>query len=172
LTSWTDTEVVPRFSPDPTRPDDLLASIVALTERTTKLALDSAMEAAQADALGKLTVVVEQVCRLAVSAGVAAGEIGWLVTELGAAGANGDQLAQAGVAIAGLQSSMLSVACAVQEFSTSGGPVELRSSAEALRRSALQLDDRLAELYPTASLNPVSPPSPSAAASASTRPVR
>jgi methyl-accepting chemotaxis protein len=165
-------EVVPRFSPDPSRPDDLLASIVALTERTTKLALDSATEAAQADALGKVTVVVEQVCRLAVGAGVAAGEIGWLVTELEAAGANGDQLAQAGVAIAGLQSSMLSVACAVQEFSISGGPLELRSSAEALRRSALQLDDRLTELYPIASLNPVAPPSTSAAASASTRPVR
>jgi methyl-accepting chemotaxis protein len=150
LTCGTDTEPVPRFSPDPTRPDDLLASIVALTERTTKLALDSAMEAAQADALGKLTVVVEHVCRLAVGAGVAAGEIGWLVTELGTSGADGDQLAQAGVAIAGLQSSMLSVACAVQEFSASGGPVELRSSADALRRSALQLDDRLIELHPAA----------------------
>jgi methyl-accepting chemotaxis protein len=148
LTCSTDIEVVPRFNPDPTRPDDLLASIVALTERTTKLALDSAMEAAQADALGKLTVVVEHVCRLAVGAGVAAGEIGWLVTELGACGANGEQLAQAGVAIAGLQNSMLSVACAVQEFSTSGGPLELLSSAEALRRSALQLDDRLTELHP------------------------
>ena len=172
MTYWADTGVVTRFSPDPTRPDDLLASIVALTERTTKLALDSAMEAAQADALGKLTVVVEQVCRLAVGAGVAVGEIGWLVTKLGAAGANGDQLAQAGVAIAGLQSSMLSVACAVEEFSTSGGPVELHSSAEALRRSALQLDGLLTELYPVASLNPVSPPSTSATASASTRPVR
>ena len=150
MTCGTDTEPVPRFSPDPTRPDDLLASIVALTERTTKLALDSAMEAAQADALGKLTVVVEHVCRLAVGAGVAAGEIGWLVTELGTSGADGEQLAQAGVAIAGLQSSMLSVACAVQEFSISGGPVELRSSADALRRSALQLDDRLLELHPAA----------------------
>lgn len=150
MTCGADTEPVPRFSPDPTRPDDLLASIVALTERTTKLALDSAMEAAQADALGKATVVVEHVCRLAVGAGVAAGEIGWLVTELGTSGADGDQLAQAGVAIAGLQSSMLSVACAVQEFSISGGPVELRSSADALRRSALQLDDRLVELHPAA----------------------
>ena len=139
---------MPRFSPDPSRPDDLLASIVALTERTTKLALDSAMEAAQADALGKLTVVVEQVCRLAVGAGVAAGEIGWLVTELEASGADALQLAQAGVAIAGLQSSMLSVACAVEEFAQSGGPLELSSSAEALHRSALQLEDRLDRLQP------------------------
>ena len=139
-----------RFSPDPTRPDDLVASIVALTERTTKLALESAMEAAQADALGKLTVVVEHVCRLAVSCGVAAGEISWLVTELGTAGADSRQLAQAEVAIAGLQSAVLSVACAVQEFSALGGPVELSSSADALRRSAMQLDDRLLELHPSA----------------------
>ena len=141
---------MPRFSPDPTRPDDLVASIVALTERTTKLALDSAMEAAQADALGKLTVVVEHVCRLAVGCGVAAGEIGWLVTELGAAGADDAQVHQAEVAIAGLQSAVLSVACAVQEFSALGGPVELSSSADALRRSAMQLDDRLLELHPAA----------------------
>jgi len=140
---------VPRFSPDPTRPEDLVASIVALTERTTKLALDSAMEAAQADALGKLTVVVEHVCRLAVGCGVAAGEIGWLVTELGAAGADHAQVTKAETAIAGLQSAVLSVACAVQEFSALGGPVELSSSADALRRSALQLDDRLLELHPT-----------------------
>ena len=150
MTSAADTAVVPRFSPDPTRPDDLVASIVALTERTTKLALDSAMEAAQADALGKLTVVVEHVCRLAVGCGVAAGEIGWLVTELGAAGDDDAQVNQAEVAIAGLQSAVLSVACAVQEFSALGGPVELSSSADALRRSAMQLDDRLLELHPAA----------------------
>jgi methyl-accepting chemotaxis protein len=147
LTKRPDIGGVSRFSPDPTHPDDLLASIVALSERTTKLALDSAMEAAQADALGKVTVVVEQVCRLAVGAGVAAGEIGWLVGELEAAGAAVEQLAEAGEAIAGLQSSMLSVASAVQEFTASGGPVELSSSAESLHRSALQLEDRLIELH-------------------------
>jgi methyl-accepting chemotaxis protein len=150
LTSRPDTAFVPRFSPDPARPDDLVSSIVALTERTTKLALDSAMEAAQADALGKLGVVIEHVCRLAVGCGVAAGEIGWLVTELGTAGADAGQLAQAERAIAGLQSAVISVACAVQEFSALGGPVELSSSADALRRSAMQLDDRLLELHPAA----------------------
>ena len=103
------------------RPDDLVASIVALTERTTKLALDSTMEAAQADALGKLSVVVEQVCRLAVGCGVAAGEIGWLVTELGTSGADAVQLAEAERAIAGLQSAVISVAFAVEEFSASEG---------------------------------------------------
>jgi methyl-accepting chemotaxis protein len=148
LTKSPDTDFVTRFSPDPTRPADLLASIVTLSERTTKLALDSAMEAAQADALGKLTVVVEQVCRLAVGCGVAAGEIGWLVTELGVAGADESQLAEAGVAIASLQGSMLSVAFAIEEFSTSGGPAELTSSAEALRRAALQLEGRMFELHP------------------------
>jgi uncharacterized protein (DUF2141 family) len=133
-------------SPDPSRPDDLLAAIVALTERTTKLALESAMKAAQADALGKLTVVVEQVCRLAVGAGVAAGEIGWLVGELEASGADDVQLAEAGVAIAGLKNSMLSVGFAVHEFASSGGPLELSSSAETLHRAALQLEDLLAGL--------------------------
>jgi hypothetical protein len=140
---------VARSGSDPICPDDLVASIVALTERTTRLALDSAMEAAQADALGKLTVVVEHVCRLAVGCGVAAGDIGWLAGELGASGADTRQLAQAEVAIAGLQSAVLSVACAVQEFSALGGPVELSSSADALRRSALQLDDRMLELHPS-----------------------
>jgi hypothetical protein len=148
LTLSADTAVVPRFSPDPARPDDLVASIVALTERTTKLALDSVSEAAQADALGKLTVVVEQVCRLAVACGVAAGEIGWLVSELHITGADAAQVALAERSIAGLQSAVISVACAVQEFSALGGPVELSSSADALRRSAMQLDDRLMELQP------------------------
>jgi NAD(P)-dependent dehydrogenase (short-subunit alcohol dehydrogenase family) len=57
------------------RPDHLVASIVALTEQSNRLALDSAMEAARADSLGKVSLVVEQVCRLAVGAGVATGEI-------------------------------------------------------------------------------------------------
>ena len=123
-----------------------MASIVALADRTTKLALDSSLEAAQAAALGNVSTVVEHVCRLAVGCGVAAGEIGWLVSELGAAEADAQQLAQAGRAIAGLQSAVISVACAVQEFSALGGPVELSSSADALRRSAMQLDDRLLDL--------------------------
>ena len=76
---------MPRFSPNPNRPEHLVASIVALSEQTNRLALESAMEAARADSLGKVTLVVEQVCRLAVGAGVAAGEIAWLVGELEAA---------------------------------------------------------------------------------------
>ena len=84
------------MSPDPERPEDLLASIVALCEQTSRLALDSALEAAQADALGKVTVVVEHVCRLAVGAGVATGEIGWLAGELASTGAGADQRTQAG----------------------------------------------------------------------------
>jgi hypothetical protein len=149
LSFATDEGLVPRPSPNPARPEDLVASIVALTERTTQLSLDAVSEAAQADALGKLTVVVEHVCRLAVTCGVAAGEIGWLVSELHRTGADAGQLALAERSIAGLQSAVISVACAVQEFSALGGPIELSSSADALRRSALQLDDRLVELQPT-----------------------
>jgi hypothetical protein len=135
---------VPRFSPDPERPEDLLASIVALTEQTSRLALDSALEAAQADALGKVTVVVEHVCRLAVGAGVATGEIAWLAGELASAGADADQHAQAAVAIAGAQSSLLAVAFAIQDVADTGGPLEIASSAEALQRAALGLEELLA----------------------------
>ena len=137
-----------RFSPDPDRPEDLLASIVVLSEQTSRLALDSAMEAAQADALGKLTFVVEHVCRLAVGAGIATGEIAWLAGELESAHASEDQRAQAGVAIAGAQSSLLAVAFAIEDVADTGGPLEVRSSAEALQRTALQLEDLLADLAP------------------------
>jgi hypothetical protein len=137
---------VPRFSPDPDRPEDLLASIVALAEQTSRLALDSALEAAQADALGKVTVLVEHVCRLAVGAGVASGEIAWLTGELLSAGADAVQRAQAAVAIAGAQSSLLAVAFAIQDVADAGAPLEVRSSAEALQRTALGLEELLAAL--------------------------
>ena len=137
---------MPRISPDPDRPEDLLASIVALSEQTSRLALDSALEAAQADALGKVTVVVEHVCRLAVGAGVACGEIAWLAGELLSAGANADQRAQAGVAISAAQNSLLDVAFAIQDVADAGAPLEVRSSAEALQRTALGLEELLAAL--------------------------
>ena len=141
---------MPRFNPDPDRPDDLLASIVALSEQTSRLALDSAMEAAQADALGKVTVLVETVCRLAVGAGVATGEIAWLAAELDASHPDERQRAQAAVSIAGAQSSLLAVAFAIQDVADAGGPREVRSAAEALQRAALQLEDLLAVLGPIA----------------------
>ena len=146
MTLAADSQGVTRFSPDPDRPEDLLASIVALSEQTSRLALDSALEAAQADALGKVTVLVEHVCRLAVGAGVATGEIAWLTGELETASPDERQRAQAAVAIAGAQSSLLAVGFAIQEVADAGGPREVRSSSEALQRSALQLEDLLAAL--------------------------
>jgi len=137
---------VPRFNPDPDRPEDLLASIVALSEQTSRLALDSALEAAQADALGKVTVLVEHVCRLAIGAGVATGEIAWLAGELETAHPDERQRAQAAVSIAGAQSSLLAVGFAILDVADAGGPREVRSSAEALQRAALQLEDLLATL--------------------------
>ena len=143
MTSRTDARRVPRFSPDATRPEHLVASIVALSAQTNRLALLSAMEAARADSLGRVSLVVEQVCHLAVGAGVATGEIAWLVNELASTHPDAAQLAEAGDAIAGVQSSILSVAGAVEALADSGGPMEIRSSAEALRRSGLQLVDLL-----------------------------
>lgn len=118
-----------------------MASIVALSEQTNRLALDSAMDAARADSLGRVTLVVEHVCRLAVGAGVAAGEIAWLVSELEAAEPGADQRAEAGVAVAAAQNCMSAVAFAVEDVAERGGPIEVHSSAEALRRVARQLED-------------------------------
>jgi methyl-accepting chemotaxis protein len=133
-----------RFTPNPNRPDHLVASIVALAEQSNKLALDAAMEAARADAQGEVSDVVDQVCRLAVGVGVACGEIGWLVGELEQASAAQEQLSEAAVAVAGMESCIRAVAYAVQEVADRGAPTEIGSSAEALRRVC----SRLAELLP------------------------
>jgi methyl-accepting chemotaxis protein len=139
---------VPRFSPNPSRPEHLVASIVALSEQTNRLALESAMNAAHADSLGRVTHVVEQVCRLAVGAGVAAGEISWLVSELESSHPADDQLAEAAVAVSGMQSCMSAVSHAVGEVSDRGGPTEISASADALRRVAAQLEGLLNRLQP------------------------
>ena len=137
-----------RFSSHHNRPDHLVASIVALTEQTNRLALDSAMDVARADSLGKVTLVVERVCRLGVGVGVAAGELAWLVGELEGSGPSAEQLAEAGVAVAGMQSCIVSVAFAVEEVAEGGGPTEVGSSAEALRRVAEQLEGLQLRLQP------------------------
>jgi methyl-accepting chemotaxis protein len=144
----TDIGGVPRFSPNPNRPEHLVASIVALSEQTNRLALESAMEAARADTQGQVTSVVEQVCRLAVGSGVAVGEISWLVSELEASQPTGDQLAEAAVAVSGMQSCMSAVAFAVGDIAARGGPTEIASSSEALRRVAAQLEDLLNRIQP------------------------
>ena len=141
-----DTGFVSRFSPNPQRPDHLVASVVALAEQTNNLVLDAAMAAARADAGGHTTEVVDHVCRLAVSAGVATGEIAWLVGELESARTDADVLAEAGVAVAGMESCTRAVAQAVQELADRGGPAEITSSAEALRRVSLQLTALLPRL--------------------------
>jgi methyl-accepting chemotaxis protein len=133
-----------RFTPSFNRPEHLVASIVALADQSNRLALDSAMEAARADAAGRTTVVVDQICRLAVGAGVAGGEIAWLVGELESADPTPDQLGEAGVAVAGLENSMIAVARAIEELAVEGVPVEIVSAAQALRRVA----EQLAELLP------------------------
>jgi methyl-accepting chemotaxis protein len=145
-----DTRGVPRFRPNPNRPDHLVASIVALSEQTNRIALESAMDAARADSHGKVTSVVEQVCRLAVGAGVAAGEVSWLVGELESAQPADEQLAEAAVAVSGMQSCMSAVGHAVAELADPGGPVEISASAEALRRVAAQLEGLQSRLQPCA----------------------
>lgn len=133
-----------RFTPN--RPEHLVASIVALAEQSNRLALDAAMEAARADSQGRTTTVVDQICRLAVGAGVSAGEIVWLVSELEGATEDLGQLSEAGVAVAGMESCLIAVTEAVQEVADRGAPVEVSSSAEALRRVTAQLAELLPRL--------------------------
>jgi methyl-accepting chemotaxis protein len=135
-----------RFTPN--RPEHLVASIVALAEQSNRLALDAAMEAARADANGHSAAVVDQICRLAVGASVSAGEVVWLVSELEAATEDHEQLSEAGVAVAGMESCMIAVSEAVQEVADRGAPVEVTSSAEALRRVSAQLAELLPRLQP------------------------
>src|SRR5689334_3343656 len=136
-----------RFTPNHNRPDHLVASIVALAEQSNRLALDAAMEAARADATGRATVVVDQICRLAVGAGVAGGEIAWLVGELTTFTTEIEHLSEAGVAVAGMESCMVAVATAVQELADKGAPIEITASAEALRRVADQIGALLPRLH-------------------------
>ncbi len=126
-----------RFSPNQPEPEHLSASITALAEQTNRLAVEAAMEAARADARGQIDVVVEQVCRLAVSAGVATGEIAWLVGELQlVAGPRSDA---AYIAVAGMEACMRAVADAVEVLAARGMPTEVGAAAEALRRVSGQL---------------------------------
>jgi methyl-accepting chemotaxis protein len=133
-----------RFTPN--RPEHLVASIVALAEQSNRLALDAAMEAARADAQGNTTTVVDQICRLAVGSGVSAGEVVWLVSELEGATDDHTLLSEAGVAVAGMESCLIAVTQAVQEVADRGAPVEVTSSAQALRRVGAQLAELLPRL--------------------------
>jgi len=133
-----------RFTPN--RPEHLVASIVALAEQSNRLALDAAMEAARADAQGNTASVVDQICRLAVGSGVSAGEIVWLVSELEVATDDHTLLSEAGVAVAGMESCLIAVTQAVQEVADRGAPVEVTSSAHALRRVGAQLAELLPRL--------------------------
>jgi methyl-accepting chemotaxis protein len=136
---------VSRFSSNHSQPEHLTTSIVALAEQTNRLAVESAMDAARADARGRVDLLVEHVCRLAVSAGVATGEISWLVGELMNLDHPRTDAAQA--AIAGMQACMAAIADAVQQVADRGMPREIAASAEALRRVAQQLNELLPALH-------------------------
>jgi methyl-accepting chemotaxis protein len=139
---------VTRFSSDTDRSSYLVSSIVELANHTTTLAVDSAIEAARAETDGDPRRVAEQVSRLAVGAGVATGEIAWLANELEISYPLDVEIATAGVAITGLQASLLAIAGAVQAVADAGGPAEANSAAGALRNAALSLDELLPAYQP------------------------
>jgi hypothetical protein len=148
LSGAADIRDVPRFSSDIERPAYLVSAIVALANQTTTLAVDSAIAAARAEAAGDPRTVTEQVSRLAVAAAVATGEIAWLAQELDRTSASDGEIAAAGLAVTGLQASLLSIAAAVQGLAGHGGPGEAFAAAEALRTAALALDELLPSYQP------------------------
>jgi hypothetical protein len=143
-----DTRGVTRFSSHIDRSAYLVTSIVALANHATTLAVDLAVEAARAEQAGSVREVAENVSRLAVGAAVATGEITWLAQELELSHPLDVEIATAGVAITGLQASMLAIAAAVQQVAESGGPAEAIAAADAMRNAALTLDDLLPAYQP------------------------
>src|SRR5689334_13788908 len=115
-------------------PSEVLDAIVSLAELTTTFAIESTMEAGRADAYGDPKAAERRLAQLATGAGVASGEVGWLVEELDATATDADQRADAALAIAGLQRTMVSAACALRDTG------RFDTSATALRRSAEYLD--------------------------------
>ena len=141
---------MPRFNSELDRQEHLVVSIKSLAMQATTLAVDSIIEAGRADNSGDPVAVADHIRRLAVGIGVATGEIAWLAAELDASSAGDTLIAAAGSAITGLQSSLLSIAGAVQEIADAGGPGEVFASAEALRTTALRLDELLPSFQPSA----------------------
>ena len=107
------------------------------------------MEAARADSLGKVTT--SSSTRSAASRSAPASPP---VRSPGSSASSrprsptDEQLGEAAVAVSGMESCMSAVAHAVSEVADRGGPTEVSSSAEALRRVAVQLEGLLARLQP------------------------
>jgi hypothetical protein len=129
---------------------DLVRAIKSLAMQSTTSAVDSIGEASRADVDGDPAAAAEHVRRLAVGIAVTTEDIAWFAAALDASTAGDTLIAAAGTAITGLQSSLLSIAGAVQELADAGGPDEIFASAEALRTTALRLDELLPSFQPTA----------------------
>jgi methyl-accepting chemotaxis protein len=122
---------------------DLVVSIKSLAMQATTLAVDATIEASRADLDGDRIAAAEHVRRLAAGIAVTTADIAWFAAELDASTAGDSLIATAGAAITGLQSSLLSIAGAVQEIADP-------ASAEELRATALGLDELLPSFQPTA----------------------
>lgn len=141
MTDGSDTPDMP-FKSTIRIPSEVLDAIVSLTEKTTTFAVQSAMDAGRHDAHGDRGKAAERLDELASGAGVATGEVAFLVSELDATCLDRDQRADAATAIAGLQHTMAAAASAVDETG------RFAASAVSLRRSAEYLDGPLAAVQP------------------------
>ena len=135
---------MPRFNTELDRQEHLVVSIRSLAMQATTLAVDSMIEAARAEAGGDSLAVAEHVRRLAVGVGFVTGEIAGLAIELDVSTAGDTLVATAGIAITGLQSSLLSIAARRAGASPRTAALSaIFTSADTLRTAALQLDELL-----------------------------
>jgi hypothetical protein len=130
---------VPRSAPDAKFRDDLVVSIDALAEQTGQIVMERATDAARAHDEGRRDATVELVSALAICAGISAGEVTWLTSELEAVGGDAAQLAAAGAAVLRMSHGTISAAVVGQSLADEAESTEITASAEALRRVAAQL---------------------------------
>ena len=117
-------------APTPTdRPPRRVASIVALANAPSTLAVDAAVETARAEGgrrRARLSPSRSAGSRPARSSPT--GEIAWLAQELELTSAPDGEIATAGLALTGLQASLLAIAAVVQEVAEADGPGEAYAS--------------------------------------------
>lgn len=138
-----------RLNSDAERQEDLVVSIRSLAVQATTLAVESMIDAARAEAGGDWLAVADHVCRLAAGVAFVTGEIAELAHELDLSSAGETLVAAAGIAVTGLQSSLLSIAQAVQDIAEDAEADAIFAAADTLRTAALELDDLLPSFQPS-----------------------
>ena len=126
-------------------PEHLVASIVALAEQSNRLALDAAMEAAApTPAATPPSSSIRSAASRSAPASPAARSPGSSASS--SRHRRRRQLAEAGVAVAGMENCIRAVAHAVEEVADRGAPVEIPSPPRPCAASSVQLAELLPRL--------------------------